>query len=74
MWSAEDFDLMRQLGVKHYRFSFSWTRILPQGGAGTPVNQAGVDFYNRSDAPRPPVGKQRGRGGRRGRRPVARRL
>lgn len=27
------------------RFSFSWNRILPQGGKGTPVNPAGVKFY-----------------------------
>jgi len=38
---------MADLGIKHYRFSFSWSRILPQGAAGTPVNQEGVDFYNR---------------------------
>ena len=43
----EDVALMKKLGVKNYRFSFSWNRILPQGGRGTPVNPEGVAFYNR---------------------------
>ena len=41
----EDVALMKRLGVKAYRFSVSWTRILPEG-AGTP-NPKGFDFYNR---------------------------
>ncbi|RPH62668.1 MAG: beta-glucosidase [Chloroflexi bacterium] len=40
----EDVALMRQLGLKAYRFSVSWPRILPQGRG--PVNQAGLDFYS----------------------------
>lgn len=28
------------------RFSFSWNRILPEGGKGTPVNPAGIKFYS----------------------------
>lgn len=27
----EDFALMRMLGIKNYRFSISWSRILPEG-------------------------------------------
>eukprot|EP00877_Chromochloris_zofingiensis_P008884 jgi/Chrzof1/4249/Cz14g04230.t1 len=42
----EDFALMKSFGMKHYRFSFSWNRIVPQGFANTPVNDAGVAFYN----------------------------
>jgi beta-glucosidase len=42
---AEDVGLMRELGVRAYRFSISWSRILPQG-TGRP-NQAGIDFYRR---------------------------
>ncbi len=41
----EDFALMRQLGVKHYRLSIAWPRIFPQGDGA--VNQAGLDFYHR---------------------------
>lgn len=41
----EDIRLMKQLGVKTYRFSFSWPRILPNGTGE--VNQAGVDYYKR---------------------------
>lgn len=39
----EDVRLMADLGIKGYRFSISWPRVLPQGiGA---VNEAGLDFY-----------------------------
>ncbi len=41
----EDVALMAELGVRHYRFSLSWSRILP-GGRGA-VNEAGLDFYRR---------------------------
>src|ERR1022692_4442414 len=39
----EDADLLRSLGLSHYRFSISWPRILPDGAG--PVNQAGLDHY-----------------------------
>jgi beta-glucosidase len=39
----EDLDLIAGV-VPHYRFSISWTRILPTGNGD--INQAGVDFYN----------------------------
>jgi len=41
----EDIKLMKELGVKAYRFSVSWSRIIPEGTGK--VNQKGVDFYNR---------------------------
>lgn len=41
----EDIALMKELGVKAYRFSINWTRILPDGIGR--VNEKGVDFYNR---------------------------
>ncbi len=41
----EDVALMAELGVKHYRFSIAWPRILPQGTGA--VNEAGIDFYKR---------------------------
>lgn len=40
----DDVALMKSLGVQTYRFSTSWSRVRPDGGA---VNQAGVDFYSR---------------------------
>ncbi|MFG1837406.1 GH1 family beta-glucosidase [Micromonospora sp. NPDC049175] len=42
---AEDLDLMRDLGLRSYRFSISWPRIQPDG-SGLP-NQRGLDFYRR---------------------------
>jgi beta-glucosidase len=41
----EDVDLMKTLNLNAYRFSISWTRILPEGSG--PVNQKGLDFYSR---------------------------
>lgn len=40
----EDIALMKELGLKIYRFSISWARILPDGRKT--VNQDGIDFYN----------------------------
>lgn len=40
----EDVALMQSLGLKAYRFSISWSRIMPAGRGD--VNQAGIDFYN----------------------------
>ena len=41
----EDLDLMASIGVRLYRFSIAWPRLVP-GGKGKP-NPAGVDFYRR---------------------------
>ena len=41
----DDVRLMRELGMRAYRFSISWSRVLPEGTGR--VNQAGVDFYSR---------------------------
>jgi beta-glucosidase len=41
----DDFDLMASMGIKHYRMSIAWPRIMPTGVGS--VNKAGVDFYNR---------------------------
>ncbi|PSN32005.1 Myrosinase 1 [Blattella germanica] len=54
----EDIQLMKDLGVRSpiaqfdcfstidfYRFSFSWSRILPDGHVNN-INQAGIDYYN----------------------------
>lgn len=39
----EDFAMMRLLGIRHYRFSVSWSRILPEGTGE--VNEEGIRFY-----------------------------
>ena len=41
----DDVKLMAELGIKHYRFGISWTRIVPTGRGA--VNQKGLDFYSR---------------------------
>lgn len=42
---SDDFDIMRRLGVKAYRFSLSWARLFPEG-RGRP-NEAGFAYYDR---------------------------
>jgi beta-glucosidase len=41
----EDVALMKALGLQAYRFSLSWSRVFPQGTG--PINEAGLDFYDR---------------------------
>nr|WP_314841910.1 GH1 family beta-glucosidase [uncultured Microbacterium sp.] len=41
---SQDVALMKELGLQTYRFSASWSRVRPDGGA---VNAKGVDFYER---------------------------
>ena len=40
----EDVALMREIGLKSYRFSVSWSRVIPQGTGA--VNEAGLKFYS----------------------------
>jgi len=42
----EDIDLIKNLGTKYYRFSLSWSRILPDGTLAS-INEKGIDYYNR---------------------------
>lgn len=42
----EDIALLAQYGVKAYRFSLSWSRIIPLGGRDDPINPKGIEFYN----------------------------
>ncbi|NFN93387.1 glycoside hydrolase family 1 protein [Clostridium botulinum] len=40
----EDVKLFSEMGLKAYRFSIAWTRIIPQGTGE--VNEKGIKFYN----------------------------
>jgi beta-glucosidase len=40
----DDIALIKKLNIPNFRFSVSWSRILPQGVGK--VNQAGLDYYN----------------------------
>jgi beta-glucosidase len=40
-----DIDLIKQLNIPNFRFSISWSRVMPNGTGA--VNQAGIDYYNK---------------------------
>jgi beta-glucosidase len=40
-----DIEWMVRLSIRHYRFSLSWPRIIPDGRGA--INPAGLDFYSR---------------------------
>ncbi|XP_047121620.1 myrosinase 1-like [Schistocerca piceifrons] len=42
---AEDVEALKGIGAEVYRFSVSWSRILPTGDLDV-INQAGIDYYN----------------------------
>ena len=42
---ADDVAMMKRLGLKAYRFSIAWARILPEGRGA--VNERGLGFYER---------------------------
>ncbi|XP_039191841.1 lactase-like protein isoform X1 [Crotalus tigris] len=44
LWE-EDLKCIQQLGLTHYRFSLSWSRLLPDGTTGF-INQKGVHYYD----------------------------
>ncbi|XP_020249966.1 cyanogenic beta-glucosidase-like isoform X2 [Asparagus officinalis] len=41
-----DVRIMKEMGVDAYRFSISWTRILPNGEISGGINREGVQYYN----------------------------
>ena len=44
LWK-KDIGLMKKIGLKAYRFSISWPRVLPAGRGK--INKKGLDFYDR---------------------------
>ena len=40
----EDVAIMRELGIRNYRFSISWPRVMPQGTGD--VDEKGLAFYS----------------------------
>ncbi len=41
----EDIKLMKELGLRSFRFSIAWTRIYPNDPEN--INQAGIDYYHK---------------------------
>ncbi|SCY67133.1 beta-glucosidase [Flavobacterium anhuiense] len=41
----DDISLIKELNIPNFRFSISWPRIMPTGIH--PINQAGIDYYNK---------------------------
>ncbi|KAF5752685.1 hypothetical protein HS088_TW01G00601 [Tripterygium wilfordii] len=42
----EDVKLLKKIGVDSFKFSISWSRVLPKGKISGGVNPLGVKFYN----------------------------
>ncbi|CDP11228.1 unnamed protein product [Coffea canephora] len=42
----EDVQLMKYIGLNGFRFSISWSRVLPHGKLSKGVNKLGIAFYN----------------------------
>ncbi|KAA8527262.1 hypothetical protein F0562_034641 [Nyssa sinensis] len=42
----EDIAIMKGMGMDAYRFSISWSKILPNGKLSGGKNQDGIDYYN----------------------------
>ena len=40
----EDIALMKEMGLKSYRFSIAWSRVFPDGDG--PLNEKGIEFYD----------------------------
>ncbi|HET6227677.1 MAG TPA: GH1 family beta-glucosidase [Bacteroidia bacterium] len=41
----QDILLLKSLGIRHFRFSISWSRLLPNGTGA--VNEKGIQFYHK---------------------------
>ncbi|GAB4832653.1 Furostanol glycoside 26-O-beta-glucosidase, partial [Ancistrocladus abbreviatus] len=42
----EDVKLMEEIGLVYFRFSISWSRIIPRGKITGGINPLGIKFYN----------------------------
>ncbi|MED6182764.1 hypothetical protein PIB30_031766 [Stylosanthes scabra] len=42
----EDVNIMKDIGFNAYRFSISWSRILPGGNLSGGINKQGIQYYN----------------------------
>ncbi|CAJ1952333.1 unnamed protein product [Sphenostylis stenocarpa] len=42
----EDVEIMKDMNLDAYRFSISWSRILPKGKVKGGVNKEGINYYN----------------------------
>ncbi|CAL9166356.1 unnamed protein product [Musa hybrid cultivar] len=42
----DDIEIMKKMGMDSYRFSISWSRILPKGTLEGGINQEGIKYYN----------------------------
>ncbi|KAK3015482.1 hypothetical protein RJ639_005787 [Escallonia herrerae] len=42
----EDVSIMKGMGLDAYRFSISWSRVLPRGKLSGGVNEEGIKYYN----------------------------
>jgi len=42
----EDVAMMKAIGLKYYRFSVAWPRIVPTGVVKNGINQEGINFYH----------------------------
>ncbi|WJX71789.1 Beta-glucosidase 12 [Trifolium repens] len=42
----EDVEIMKNMNMDAYRFSISWSRILPKGKLSKGVNMEGINYYN----------------------------
>ncbi|KAF4626007.1 hypothetical protein G7Y89_g12157 [Cudoniella acicularis] len=45
--TAEDIALLKETGARAYRFSISWSRVIPLGGRNDPINPKGLQFYQK---------------------------
>ncbi|CAN0878571.1 Beta-glucosidase 24 [Linum grandiflorum] len=43
----DDISLAKQIGMNTYRFSVSWSRVLPNGTLSGGINKRGIQYYNK---------------------------